>query len=77
MPYLYEIYAPCILFVWISWYSFLIPPEMVPGRMTLLVTLLLMLVNTFFSVIQLTPQTSKITDMNVFITVCIIMVVLK
>ena len=45
-----QIYLPCILFVCVSWVSFLIKPEMVPGRMALLVTLFLVLVNIFNTV---------------------------
>ena len=37
--YLYIYYLPSGLFVVVSWTSFLIPPEIIPGRMALLVTL--------------------------------------
>ena len=36
-----------MLFVGVSWVSFLIKPEVVPGRMALLVTIFLVLVNIF------------------------------
>ena len=42
-----QVYLPCIFFVTISCVSFLVRPELVPGRMALLVTLFLMLVNIF------------------------------
>ena len=35
------------LFVITSWASFLIPPEVVPGRMAMLITLFLVLINIF------------------------------
>ena len=38
------------MFVVTSWVSFLIKPEVVPGRMALLVTLFLVLINIFNSV---------------------------
>ena len=38
------------MFVVVSWVSFLIKPEVVPGRMALLVTLFLVLINIFNSV---------------------------
>lgn len=42
--YLLESYLPSTLFVIISWGSFCVIPEIVPGRMVLLVTTLLSLV---------------------------------
>ena len=43
-------YLPSFMFVVTSWVSFLIKPEVVPGRMALLVTLFLVLINIFNSV---------------------------
>ena len=40
-------YLPSSLFVVVSWVSFLIPPEIVAGRMALLITLFLVLINIF------------------------------
>ena len=40
-------YLPSGLFVVVSWVSFLIPPEIVAGRMALLITLFLVLINIF------------------------------
>lgn len=42
-----QVYLPCILFVVVSWASFIIYPEVVPGRMGLLVTIFLVLINIF------------------------------
>ena len=47
---IFQIYLPCMLFVGMSWVSFLIRPDVVPGRMALLVTLFLVLVNIFNTV---------------------------
>ncbi len=44
---IFQVYLPCVLFVGVSWASFLIRPEVVPGRMALLVTLFLVLINIF------------------------------
>ena len=49
------------LFVCISWISFVIPTEAIPGRMALLVTLLLVLVNIFNSSTDSQPPTDTIT----------------
>lgn len=38
-------YLPCMMLLLISFIGFLIPVQMVPGRMALLVTIFLMLVN--------------------------------
>ena len=50
MQYLVQVYLPSCMFVVVSWVSFLIKPEVVPGRMALLVTLFLVLINIFNSV---------------------------
>ena len=47
---LYQVYCPCILFVTVSWISFIINPQVVPGRMSLLVILFLVIINTFNAV---------------------------
>jgi len=50
MQFLVQVYLPSCMFVIVSWVSFLIKPEVVPGRMGLLVTLFLVLINIFNSV---------------------------
>jgi len=50
MQFLVQVYLPSFMFVIVSWVSFLIKPEVVPGRMALLVTLFLVLINIFNSV---------------------------
>lgn len=45
LKYLSIHYFPSGLFVVISWFSFLIPPEIVAGRMSMLITLFLVLIN--------------------------------
>ena len=44
------------MFVIVSWISFLVPPESVPGRMTILVTVFLVLVNIFNSITSNIPK---------------------
>ena len=39
-----------------SWISFVVPPDVIPGRMALLITLFLVLVNIFNSVTTNTPK---------------------
>jgi hypothetical protein len=45
LQYAISIYVPTTAMVIVSFISFIVPVEMVPGRMTLLVTIFLMLVN--------------------------------
>ena len=47
LSYVFKYYMPCATIVIISQISFLIPPEQVPGRISLLVTTFLILVNIF------------------------------
>ncbi|GLG98292.1 Glutamate-gated chloride channel [Gryllus bimaculatus] len=66
-----EIYLPTGLFVVISWGSFLVKPEMVPGRMVLLVTNLLSLVTIFeASRNDVAPATAQVPD--VWLVTCIV-----
>ena len=55
------------LFVIVSWISFLIPMDVIPGRMALLVTLFLVLVNIFNTV---TTNTPKVRSLPYFFTKC-------
>ena len=55
LKYLINWYFPSLIFVLVSWMSFLIPPDVIPGRMALLITLLLVLINMFSTVLQLEP----------------------
>ena len=45
-------YLPSGMFVVVSWTSFLIPPEIVAGRMSMLVTLFLVLINIFGTMVE-------------------------
>ena len=62
--YLITYYLPSGLFVVVSWISFLIPPEIVPGRMSLLVTLFLVLVNIFNNITTNTPKAEGKRSLN-------------
>jgi hypothetical protein len=55
-----------IMYIWDYFQaSFLIPPEMVPGRMTLLVTLFLVLINIFNNITSNSPNTETMTSILV------------
>ena len=59
--YLYIYYLPSGLFVVVSWVGFLIPPEVVPGRMAMLITLFLVLINIFNIVTSNSPNVEGMT----------------
>ena len=73
-----QIYLPCFLFVAVSWVSFLIRPQVVPGRMSLLVTLFLVLINIFNTVRNQSPvpSTSFLNALDTYLVVSIVMVFL-
>ena len=60
-----------------SWVSFLIKPEVVPGRMGLLVTLFLVLINIFNSVREQAPISSRLNAIDLYLVVCIFLVFSK
>ena len=72
--YLYIYYLPSGLFVVVSWVSFLIPPEVVPGRMALLVTLFLVLTNIFNSITNISPNTEGMTAITSWMIACMFFV---
>ena len=65
---------PSGLFVIVSWISFLIPMDVIPGRMALLVTLFLVLVNIFNTVTTNTPKAEGLTAIEAWMLACILFV---
>ena len=53
------------MFVIVSWISFLVPADIVPGRMTLLVTVFLVLVNIFNTITTNIPKAEGMKHGNV------------
>jgi len=72
-PLMYQVYIPCILFVMVSWISFIIDPKIVPGRMSLLVILFLVIINVFNNVKSSAPSasSSKLNAIERFVVTCI------
>ena len=62
------------MFVIVSWISFLVPPEIVPGRMTLLVTVFLVLVNIFNTITSNIPKAEGLTAIEAWVIVCVLFV---
>jgi hypothetical protein len=69
-----NIYMPTGLMVVASWIGFVIPPETVPGRMALLVTLLLMLINLSGNASYQSPSKSKLTALDSWLLACVLFV---
>merc|ERR1719244_2573786 len=74
MQYQIQVYLPSFMFVVTSWVSFLIKPEVVPGRMALLVTLFLVLINIFNSVRESSPISSRLNAVDLYLVVCVFLV---
>jgi len=72
--YIITYYLPSGLFVVVSWISFLVPPDVIPGRMALLVTLFLVLVNIFNNVTTNTPKAEGLTAIEAWMLACILFV---
>ena len=65
--YIITYYLPSGLFVGISWVSFLINPEVIPGRMTMLVTLFLVLINIHNTIQTNSPKVRIFEALNAII----------
>ena len=74
LKYITNFYLPSGLFVVVSWASFLIPPEIVAGRMAMLITLFLVLINIFLGTTSHMPNAEGVTAMSSYIIVCILFV---
>ena len=65
--YIVTYYLPSGLFVVVSWISFLVNPEVIPGRMTLLVTIFLVLINIFNTIQTNSPKAEGLTGMYILV----------
>merc|ERR1712243_487415 len=74
MQYVIQVYLPSCMFVIVSWVSFMVKPEVVPGRMAMLVTLFLVLINIFNSVREQAPISSRLNAVDLYLVVCIFFV---
>ena len=67
----FQMYFFSILFVTVSWVSFIIKPDRVPGRVGLLVTIFLVLVNLFNGFKHTAPVSKNLNAMDVYMLGCI------
>ena len=63
-----------MLFIIVSWVSIIINPDVVPGRMGLLLTTLLVLINIFTGVKSRAPQSTTLNAVDVYLIICIVQV---
>ena len=68
---LFQVYFTSALLVIVTWVSFILKPENVPGRMGLLVTAFLTLINIFIGVRNSSPPSSGLNAISIFLVVCI------
>lgn len=74
LPYKMRLFMPTILMVSLSWISFIIPPDSFPGRMGLLVTLVLCIINLMTNEMEQSPATSGISKIDLWCIICLAMV---
>ena len=76
LPFIVKSFIPTILLVVVSWTSFLIAPECVPGRAGVLVTLLLVLSTVSLHELDESPSEKGITPLLIWNHICLIMICL-
>ena len=73
-PFVWQIFMPTTFMVALSWISFLIPPTCYPGRISLLVTIVLCLINIMTSLMQQSPESNGLNAMNCWFLICLVFV---
>ena len=76
LPFVVKSFAPTILLVVVSWTSFIIDPECVPGRAGVLVTLLLVLSTVSLHELDESPSEQGITPLLIWNHICLMMICL-
>ena len=67
----FQVYLTTALFVIVSWISFIIKPDVIPGRMGVLVTIFLVLINIFNGVKSNAPESATLNAVDLYIVICI------
>ena len=68
---LFQVYVPATLLAIVSWVSFTIKPDVVPGRMGLLATIFLVLINIFNGAKSAAPSSTSLNALDLYLIVCI------
>ena len=66
-----EVYLTATSLVIISWFSFVVNPSVIPGRMGMLVTVFLVLINIFIGVKNKSPNSNGLNAADIFLVTCI------
>ena len=68
-PYMMKYYIPCIAIVLVSEIGFLVPLSAIPGRVALLVTQFLTLINLFIFQLRESPSDSELNELGAYLLV--------
>eukprot|EP00095_Tigriopus_kingsejongensis_P009947 maker-scaffold981_size73921-snap-gene-0.17 protein:Tk09947 transcript:maker-scaffold981_size73921-snap-gene-0.17-mRNA-1 annotation:"glycine receptor subunit alpha-4-like isoform x8" len=71
---LMQTYVPSFIFVTLAWLTVFIPPDQVPGRVTMTMTTLLTLTAMFAAVRSNVPRVSYVSYLDIWMFVCIVFV---
>ena len=69
-----QIFMPTSFMVLLSWISFLIPPNSFPGRMGLLGSLVLCIINVMINEMEQSPTAKGMSTLDIWCVICPIMV---
>ena len=67
-----QVYVASILLVITAWLSFMVDPAAVPGRMAMLVTSFLALINIVAAVKMNSPKCDKMNAVDIFLVICVV-----
>ena len=74
VKHIFQTYLPTFIIVFVSWLSFLVPPAAYPGRMGMLVVLILVIINILLKVVEMSPRPSGICGLTLWTIICLITV---
>ena len=74
VKHMFQTYLPTFIIVFVSWLSFLVPPAAYPGRMGMLVVLVLVIINIMLKVVEMSPMSSGICGLTLWTIICLITV---
>ncbi|XP_043203568.1 gamma-aminobutyric acid receptor subunit rho-3-like isoform X1 [Amphibalanus amphitrite] len=69
-----SVFVPSFMLIFVSWLSLWVPPELVPGRMVLVITTLLTLTGLFNANVQSMPEVSYVKALDIWNLTCIVFV---
>ena len=69
-----QVYLTSISLVIISWISFIVEPSVVPGRMGMLMTVFLVLINILVGVKNTSPTSNGLNSVDIFLVSCLVWV---